>query len=128
MNGRHFLLDTNAIIQLLAGNGPLRRLLEDAEFLCTSVICQLEFLSYPGLTDADRALLSEFLGKICVLDVASGDEALMSAISSMRVGHGLKLPDAIIAGTASVCGCEIVTADDHFSRQDLVPVVGYEVL
>ena len=41
MNGRRYLLDTNAIITLL-------QQLEDAEGVGISVISQLEFLVFPG--------------------------------------------------------------------------------
>jgi predicted nucleic acid-binding protein len=39
MNGKRYLLDTNAFIQLLSGNGSVRTIIDDADFLSTSVIC-----------------------------------------------------------------------------------------
>ena len=42
MPGR-LLLDTNAIIQLLAGNKELLELVSSADFVATSIICELEF-------------------------------------------------------------------------------------
>lgn len=47
MIGERLLLDTNAIIQLLAGNAELIAIVEKAHFISTSVICELEFLSFP---------------------------------------------------------------------------------
>ena len=38
MNGKRYLLDTNAIIQLLAGNPSLIKTVEDSDFLAISVI------------------------------------------------------------------------------------------
>lgn len=49
MNGRRYFLDTNAIVQVLAGNRELLALLSDAEYVATSIICELEFLT-PILT------------------------------------------------------------------------------
>ncbi|MBQ4200582.1 MAG: hypothetical protein II649_11990 [Kiritimatiellae bacterium] len=54
MNGKRYLLDTNAFIQLLSGNDSVRAIIDDAEFLSTSVICKLEFLSYPKLDTETR--------------------------------------------------------------------------
>ena len=69
MNGKRYLFDTNAIIQLLSGNSSLRTIVDDAEFLSTSVICQLEFLAYPKLDDGTRDAFLQFLSRICVDDV-----------------------------------------------------------
>ena len=41
MNGKRYLLDTNAVIQLLAGNPSLRKMVEDSDFLAISVIVGL---------------------------------------------------------------------------------------
>ena len=54
MNGKRYLLDTNAFIQLLSGNGSVRTIIDDADFLSTSVICQAEFLAYPKLDPETR--------------------------------------------------------------------------
>lgn len=57
MNGKRYLLDTNAVIQLLAGNPSLRKMVEDSDFLAISVISKLEFLSYPDLTEDEKSAL-----------------------------------------------------------------------
>ena len=54
MNGKRYLLDTNTVIQLLAGNPSLRKMVEDSDFLAISVISKLEFLSYPDLTEDEK--------------------------------------------------------------------------
>ena len=55
MNGKRYLLDTNAVI--LAGNSSLRKMVEDSDFLAISVISKLEFLSYPDLTEDEKSAL-----------------------------------------------------------------------
>lgn len=125
MSGRHYLLDTNAVIQYLAGNEELAALVAEAEFLAISVISKLEFLSFPNLSAEDRAILEEFLRRVTVFDVLSGDVEQMSLTTIMRSQFGLKMPDAIIAATAAVAGCQVVTADEHFKKQTLVPVVTF---
>jgi len=44
---RRFLLDTNAIVSLLAGNSHLADLLESAEYVGISIVSYLEFLAFP---------------------------------------------------------------------------------
>lgn len=128
MNGRRYLLDTNAFIQLLSGNGSVRAIVDDADFISTSVICQVEFLAYPKLDSETRNAFLQFLSRIHVYDVLSSDDDLMRETASMRVDGGLKLPDAIIAATALVNGCAVVSNDDHFQRQSKVEVKTYSLL
>ena len=61
MNGKRYLLDTNAVIQLLAGNLSLIKMVEGSDFLAISVISKLEFLSYPDLTEDEKTPFLNFL-------------------------------------------------------------------
>ena len=54
MNGRRYFLDTNAIVQLLSGNPSILETISEAEYIATSVICEVEFFSFSGLTEEDR--------------------------------------------------------------------------
>ncbi|MFB2838463.1 hypothetical protein [Floridanema evergladense] len=54
MSGNRYVLDTNAIVALLQGNVQLVQLLQDANWIGISVISQIEFLVFSGLTEADR--------------------------------------------------------------------------
>jgi len=56
MNGKGFLLDTNAIIQLLKGNKGLLSLISDADFISTSIISEMEYFSFSGLSEEDVLL------------------------------------------------------------------------
>ena len=116
MSGNGYLLDTNAIVQLLKGNKELIAVLGTADFIATSIVAEMEYLSFSGLTDADVALYQAFRGRIQVYDVPSADTVFTQLVVKARKGHGLKLPDAIIAGTAIVKGLTVLTADDHFKK------------
>ena len=116
MNGNGYLLDTNAIVQLLKGNKELIAVLGAADFIATSIVAEMEYLSFSGLTDADVALYQAFRGRIQVYDVPSADTAFTQLVVKARKEHGLKLPDAIIAGTAIAKGLTVLTADDHFKK------------
>ena len=115
MPGR-LLLDTNAIIQLLAGNKELLELVSSADFVATSIICELEFLSFQGLGNEDAELYQSFRSRIKVFGLPENDPGLSGSIIAQRFNCGLKLPDAIIAGTAIANDCVIVTADKHFEK------------
>ena len=116
MNGNGYLLDTNAIVQLLRGNKELIAVLGAADFIATSIVAEMEYLSFSGLTDADVALYQAFRGRIQVYDVPSADTVFTQLVVKARKEHGLKLPDAIIAGTAIAKGLTVLTADDHFKK------------
>lgn len=128
MNGKRYLLDTNAIIQLLSHNPHLEAIIADADFIATSVICQMEFLAFPNLSANDKNLFLSFISRVTVYDVMSNDAALTRETVSMRTHFGLKLPDAIIAATALVNNCEIVSADGHFRKQNRVGIMPYQPL
>ena len=127
MNGKRYLLDTNAVIQLLAGNPSLIKMVEDSDFLAISVISKLEFLSYPDLTEDEKNAFSELLADLTVFDLMASDSALMQEAVAMRIDGGLKLPDAVIAATALVNGCEVITNDAHFAHQKRVQARTYDL-
>ena len=113
MNGNGYLLDT---VQLLKGNKELIAVLGAADFIATSIVAEMEYLSFSGLTDADVALYQAFRERIQVYDVPSADTVFTQLVVKSRKEHGLKLPDAIIAGTAIANGLTLLTADDHFKK------------
>lgn len=61
MNGNRYLLDTNAITALLQKDASLIKLLQSADWVGISVISQLEFLAFSGLSEADKQLFQQFL-------------------------------------------------------------------
>ena len=46
MSGRGYLLDTNAIVQLLKGNMELIAVLGSADFISTSIVAEKEYLFF----------------------------------------------------------------------------------
>ena len=63
MNGERYLLDTNAVIQLLKGNSDVSSILGDADSIALSIIAEMEYLSFPGLNDHDVWLYRVFKPK-----------------------------------------------------------------
>lgn len=123
MNGKRYLLDTNAIVALLKGNTTFHTELQNSEWVGISVISQLEFLAFPKLTDADRLLFVEFLERVEKVELFSYNTPLLETILQVRRVHRLKLPDAIVAASAIQNNAVLVTEDADFSG-----VVGLQVV
>ena len=110
MNGKNYLLDTNAIIQLLMGNKFLIHEIQDANLVAISIISKLEFLSFPRLTESDKRLFGSFEKRVSVISL-DDCEKLNSAIVNLRIKSSIKLPDAIISASALVNECTLITSD-----------------
>ena len=116
MNGERYLLDTNAVIQLLKGNSDISSLLGNADSIALSIIAEMEYFSFPGLNDHDAVLYRVLKSRVRVFDVPADDEVFTRMVVMARQKYGLKLPDAIIAATARKNDLTLLTADDHFKK------------
>jgi len=114
MNGERYLLDTNAIVALLRGESNTVYLPQSADRIGISVISQIEFLAFTGLSEADRSLFAQLLQRIHVVGLSGNDNELIERIVRLRQECRLKLPDAIIAASALTIRATLLTADRHF--------------
>ncbi|MEO1433476.1 MAG: hypothetical protein AAFV71_31340 [Cyanobacteria bacterium J06633_8] len=69
-----------------------------------SVISQIEFLAFSGLSKTERNLFGEFLKRVEVIYLATSNDLLIEQIIQIRLQYRVKLPDAIIASTALQVG------------------------
>ena len=113
MNGTKYLLDTNAIIALLNGDDTIEEKLQIAEWIGTSVVCIIEFLSFYALTANDKNLLQKLIQRIEVIPIENSLPELMQ-VALLRRQTRLKLPDAVIAATAIKHNARLITNDKHF--------------
>jgi predicted nucleic acid-binding protein len=113
MNGTKYLLDTNAIIALLNGDDTIEEKLQTAEWIGTSVLCIIEFLSFYALTANDKNLLQKLIQRIEVIPIENSLPELMQ-VALLRRQTRLKLPDAVIAATAIKHNARLITNDKHF--------------
>ena len=126
MSGKRYLLDTNAVVALLQGNNKLRKvcvritprlkLSQSAEWIGISVITQIEFLAFSGLSNEDKRLFSQFLQRIDVIELTPKQNELIDLIIKLRQQYRVKLPDAIIAATAIRYEASLVTADKQLQK------------
>jgi len=121
---RRFVLDTNAVVSLLAGNSELSAQLAKAEYIGISVISYLEFLAFDGLLDVDRVCFTNFCKRVEIVSLSHNDSKLMKQALELRSNYRLKLPDAIIGATALSRNALLITNDSHFSGVALLSVQG----
>jgi len=105
----NYLIDTNVIIDFLAGKLPKK----SSSFINSiidkkpniSVISKIELLVY-NTTGKDYKLLTDFV-KDC--NVFQLNEDIISSIIDIRKKYKIKLPDAILTATALVERFELIT-------------------
>ena len=125
MNGNRYVLDTNAIIALLQGNTQLIQLLQNANWIGISVISQIEFLVFSGLTESDSQLFQQFIQRVEIVDLTAGDAVLLAKIIEIRQQYRLKLPDAVIAAITIQNSASLVTADQEFAKINSLKIINW---
>jgi predicted nucleic acid-binding protein len=112
MNGNRFLLDTNIILYILAGDKILANYLRN-KILYTSIICEIELLSYKPITLNQEKEIKKFLKEFKIITI---DESIKNFAIQLRKKYQLKIPDTIIAATAISLEIPFVTADKGFKQ------------
>jgi tRNA(fMet)-specific endonuclease VapC len=116
MSGNRILLDTNAITALLQGNTVVVEKLKLAEWVGISVINELEFLANPELDENDKILFKNFIARVEIIDLTYSEMELLEMIVEIRKNAKIKLPDAIIAGTAIYYKAKLLSSDSGFRK------------
>jgi toxin FitB len=121
MNGRKLLLDSNIIIYLAQKKlAPDDFILPD-DLLFVSDISLMETLGYAFSDPTEKHETEALLNVLVRLPIA--DSVVMKVIE-LRQSRRMKLPDAIIAATAILNDCSVVTRN----IADFTGVDGLEVL
>jgi len=97
-----------------------KEILKFASWVGISVISQIEFLAFSGLSEADRQLFQQFLQRVECAGLVANDSMLIEKIIQIRQQYRLKLPDAIIAAVAIQNSANLVTADSEFTKVSLL--------
>lgn len=108
-----YLLDTNIVIEGVAGSDPAVKALQTAvesEWVGYSAITRLELFGYPDLTTEEERALSVTIEQF--EDVAVTHSIIDHAIQLRRTNR-IKVPDAIIAATAVVMDAALITRNEN---------------
>jgi predicted nucleic acid-binding protein len=113
------LLDTNILIYNLQGalstevKASIRQAM-DSQQAYISVITRIEVLGWKGYNDTTLQQMGQLLSKLREIPLA---EAVVQDTIRIRKQFGLKLPDAVIAASATVNGLPLLTGNvDDFKR------------
>ena len=120
MSGKKYLLDTNAVIALLAGDKTLSNLLKSASWIGISIITYIEFLSFSRLSNKDKDLFSLFCKRVEICSLVFDNKDLLDSIINYRKESKVKLPDAIISMTAVENEATLLTQDIQLLKSNLV--------
>ena len=118
------LLDTNVLIEILKGNEWTRQTVENLDDrLAISSISAME-LFYGALNKAESKKLERFVSLFHMLHI---DESIsiqaMKLIQTYAKSHGLDIPDSLIAATAKVHDCRLMT----YNLKDFRFIKGLEI-
>jgi len=122
MNGNKFLLDTNAVLYILAGDETLADFLFEKE-LYISVITEMELLSYKNITIEEKLTIEHFLKDFVIVPI---DEKLKLNTIEVKKTSNMKLPDSIIAATAITLKLPLITSDKQFKTITDINLIYYE--
>lgn len=122
MSGNKIFLDTNIVLYLLKGNDTLVSNLDKKE-LYISIITEMELRSFSNISNQDENLITDFLREYEIIPLSHNIKE-----EAIRIGKtfNLKLPDSIIAATASVSNIPLITADYGFKKLRGIPIIIYE--
>ncbi len=105
-----YVLDTNAVLYHLADR-TARDLPTGEHFL--SVITEMELLSFPALEADEEAQIRRLFTRATLVELTA---RIRETAIRIRRQHRLKLPDAVVAGTAQVLGAIVLTNDADFDK------------
>lgn len=117
MSGIDHVVDTSVIIGLLKGHSGAVEMARNAGLTlhraAISQITRMELLGYPGLTEEEERAARSFVGACQVIGL---DEVVEGHAVRMRRAGLLKLPDAIVAGSALATGARLLTLDQRLAK------------
>ena len=122
MNGNRFLLDTNAVLYILAGDETLAAFLNEKD-LYLSIISELELLSYKKITQKETKAIASFLSELKIENIS---EEIKKHTIHIRKTTNLKLPDCFIAATSINLNIPLVTSDKQLSSVEGLDIIFYE--
>jgi predicted nucleic acid-binding protein len=110
---------------MIKGNAQLLQQTRVAGFVGLSIISVIEFLSFAGINEEDKQLLSELIAETEVIDLSMENATLLDIIAQIRSTYRLKLADAIIAATALYKNATLISNDKHFQNINQLSVLQF---
>lgn len=122
MSGNKYLLDTNIILYLLAGDKVLAEIIGNRTPYI-SFITEMELLSNPQMKAGEEKFIQAFLSDCIIIEM---NAAIKQMAVTIRKKSGLKLPDSIIAATAEYENLSLLSADSDFNKLKSLNILQYK--
>jgi len=98
--------------------------LKEVEWVGISILSEIEFLAFPGLSEEDKRYFGQLLERLDVIGLDRTQTQLIDRIVQVRQQHRLKLPDAIIAATALQYSATLITEDQQLRSIPALATIG----
>jgi predicted nucleic acid-binding protein len=108
MSGNKILLDSNVIISISKNKIDIDRLLHDFDIFIVSIITYMEVLGYEFKNVSERKIIEDLFE---LIEIRETDILIAKEVIEYRKLRKIKLPDAIILGTAKLQKCGVLTDD-----------------
>lgn len=122
MNGNNILLDTNIILYLLSGDQTIADFL-NKNHVYVSFVTELELLGFVGLKQDEKLIIEGLLSDCTIIDINS---EIKKGVIELRKSYKIKLPDAIIAATASSLNIPLMTSDKQLKKLNELNILFYD--
>ena len=118
----NLFVDTNVLIHLLDGNNSALNLLQD-KIIHVSFVTEMELLSRKLITKKEIGIINTLLDSCKIYEL--NESIKLQAIIFMR-NNRFKLPDAVIAATASYYEIQLITGDTKFKNITGCTIIKYK--
>lgn len=112
MRNERVAIDTNILLYILGGDKPAHELLKGRDVVASAMV-RMEAMVYHGADKDHLVQVQRFLDRCALEEI---HRSIQDRAVDLRLRYKLKLPDAVIAGTALHLGIPLITADKIFSK------------
>jgi len=112
MNGVDLFVDTNILINLAEGKKEVDQYLEGNN-LFVSVITEIELLGWHKITNPQKSFFHELLSDCTLIGLT---KPIKELAIELKQKHKIKLPDAVILGSAIHLDIPLITLDQGFEK------------
>lgn len=123
MSGNRLFVDTNILLYFLKGDQEVIEIISDKELLI-SFVTELELLSFPRISPDSEETIKGLLKNCLIIDISP---EIKNLTVEFRRKSKLKLPDSIVAATASYFKLPLLTADKQFRIIQELEIIMYEI-
>ena len=108
MSGNKGFIDSNVIIDASKGIISIQRILEEYDFLYTSLISYVETLGFKFSDNEEYDIVKQILNGIEIVDL---NKEIADIAIEYRKKKKIKLPDALVLATSKYLKADLITSD-----------------